>query len=171
MAFRDMHLLIGLASALTAAFLAASLLPGRSLAQSASNLCPAGSIFTGEFRDERNGNLIRRYPQCEPSLGWSPGRWTRQVTIATANTVCTSTWSCGSAGTSIYAPGSVLMRTPSVNRTGHCVIDRGDPESCGHCIGDAETPPPGACQTCRNPPDCRNPSLGWRTRQQMGCCV
>jgi hypothetical protein len=152
----------------SAALVAILLLPGRSLAQ--SGYCPLGFRFTGEYRDERVGNEIISHPQCVRSPAWTPGQWRRGTSVANVLGTCYTSWTCEAVGTSMYAAGSRRFAMPAQRRAGSCVISPSNPETCGACVGEAETPPAAACMTCIASPECDAPNLGWRTRQAMGCC-
>ena len=132
--------------------------------------CKPGYVFTGNFRDEVVSNGIVRHPQCVASPAWTPGQWKRGQTIATDVGTCFTAWMCTPNGTSMHARRSQRFAIPTQRRTGFCAASRSDPTQCGTCVGAAETPPAQACMTCTAPPECKNPNLGWRTREAMGCC-
>jgi hypothetical protein len=143
--------------------------------------CTASNEQVGAFSYEgRNASCVcvckdgwaRPQPHgaCERSTGsWKKGLWTAE--LATANVLgrCVTTWKCG------LPPGETIMRsqdsrlvaTPNQNTRGACQMTD-NPEECGRCVSEGE--PATSCQYCVEPKECSNSTLGWRTRQTLGCC-
>ena len=170
MAIRKFALMIGLASTVAGGLTVGSFVPQAQSAEGQPGTCPSGFRFTGEYRyEEYVGRRVRR-AVCVHHPSWFPGRWERQPTVANVDGTCWSNWVCRSDGTGMYEAGSALMTTPLQRRTGRCQMTN-NPRRCGRCTGEVVTPPTAACRTCRNPPACQDPNLGWRTREEMGCCT
>jgi hypothetical protein len=105
---------------------------------------------------------------CSHPGDWKRGEWTPD--FATANILggCVQTWKCTlPRGTTIMrSSDSHLVTTGKQNTRGACTVTD-NPKSCGHCVAGE---PAAICQYCVESAECSNASLGWRTRQALGCC-
>lgn len=143
--------------------------------------CTAQDEQIGDFRIE--GRTARCICECKPGWSrsqpnaacklqtgsWSKGQWEEDFAVSTVLGTCMQTWKCTiPRGASIVrSPESRLVVTPKQSTPGICQ-NTNNPEECGRCAPHAY--PAAACRYCVEPPECSNASLGWRSRQGLGCC-
>lgn len=137
--------------------------------------CPNGSVQIGERRVDE-GNVIGVHPLCRRKASgparnkaaWTLGTWRRGGSVANVLGTCYSNWQCHPAAPILRGADSQLRSTPLERHQGACAAGA-DPETCGTCMP-ISRPASASCQTCVEPKQCAQQSLGWRTRERLGCC-